>query len=91
LKTVLALRLEAAVSVNAGGYSGWMFLVLQVTVAQQSFKPFASSEKKFHRWQIALDLSHLQTASVKLAGLVKALKCLSAIDATQLSAGKTFY
>ena len=39
----------------------------------------------------ALDLSLLQTASVKLAGIVKALKCLSAIDATQLSAGKMFY
>jgi len=46
LKTVLALRLEATVSVTAGGFSGWMFLVMQVTVAQQSFKPFASSEKK---------------------------------------------
>ena len=39
----------------------------------------------------ALDLSLLQTASVKLAGLVKALKCLSAIVATQLSAGNMFY
>ena len=64
-----------------------------ITVAQQSFKPFAirSSEKiPSLANNVSLDLSHLQTASVKLAGIV-VLKCLSAIDATQLSAGKMFY
>jgi len=40
---------------------------------------------------VAFDLSHLQTVSVKQAGILKVRKCLSAIDATQLSAGKMFY
>jgi len=63
-----------------------------ITVAQQSFKPFASSEKNPSLANnVALDLSLLQTASMKQARIVKALKCLSAIDVAQLSAGKMFY